>query len=129
MVPTVSAASQAATIQAVFDGWGYVRLFQTDIPRRPQQAGSITQVDTYAVPESQDPAFAEGFGDLSVHEVAMEPDRRGLAYLSYYAAGLRVVEYGRDGIRKVASFIEARAQQLLGRRGVEAARAEVHPRQ
>jgi hypothetical protein len=82
--PAVPTASQATTIQATFDGWGYVRLFRTDIPRRPGgQPGSISQVDTYAVPESQDPAFAEGFGDLSVHEVAMDPDRRGLAYLSY----------------------------------------------
>jgi hypothetical protein len=112
--PAVPAASQATTIQAVFDGWGYVRLFQTDIPRRPGQSGSITQVDTYAVPESQDPAFAEGFGDLSVHEVAMDPDRWGVAYLSYYAAGLRVVEYGRDGIREVASFIDEGGSNFWG---------------
>jgi hypothetical protein len=113
-VPAPPAASQATTIQAVFDGWGYVRLFGTDIPRRPGQVGSIEQIDTYAVPESQDPAFAEGFGDLSVHEVAMDPDRRGIAYLSYYAAGLRVVEYGRDGIREVASFIDEGGSNFWG---------------
>jgi hypothetical protein len=112
--PAVPAASQATTIQATFDGWGYVRLFQTDIPRRTGQAGSISQVGTYAVPESQDPAFAEGFGDLSVHEVAMDPDEQGLAYLSYYAAGFRVVEYDRNGIREVGSFIDEGGSNFWG---------------
>jgi hypothetical protein len=38
-----------------------------------------------------DPDFAEGFGDLSVHEVATDPTDRDLAYLSYYAGGLRAL--------------------------------------
>jgi len=113
-VPAPAAAGAATTIQATFDGWGYVRLFRTDVPRRPGQAGSISQVDTYAVPESQDPAFAEGFGDLSVHEVAMDPDQQGLAYLSYYTAGFRVVEYGRGGIREVGSFIDEGGNNFWG---------------
>lgn len=112
--PAVPAASQATTIQATFDGWGYVRLFRTDIPRRAGQPGSISQIDTYAVPESQDPRFADGFGDLSVHEVAMDPDRQGVAYLSYYTAGLRVVEYGNGGIREIASFIDQGGNNFWG---------------
>ncbi|MGF1664493.1 MAG: hypothetical protein ACFCVG_18860 [Kineosporiaceae bacterium] len=28
---------ETVTIQAVFDGWGYVRLFATDIPRSPRE--------------------------------------------------------------------------------------------
>ena len=112
--PAVPAASQATTIQATFDGWGYVRLFGTDIPRQTGKAGSISQIGTYAVPESQDPAFAEGFGDLSVHEVAMDPDQQGLAYLSYYAAGFRVVEYDKDGIREVGSFIDEGGSNFWG---------------
>lgn len=113
--PAPGSPSFGATITAVFDGWGYVRLFATDIPRGPNGgAGSISQVDTYAVPESQDAAFAEGFGDLSVHEVAMDPERQGLAYLSYYAAGLRVVEYGRGGITEVASFIDEGGSNFWG---------------
>jgi hypothetical protein len=62
-------------ISAVFDGWGYVHLYD---------ANSMAEVDTYALPEGQDPAYAEGFGDLSVHEVATDPDSN-LAYISYYA--------------------------------------------
>lgn len=109
-----SGEGQATTLEAVFDGWGYVRLFRTDIPRQRGQEGSINQVDTYAVPESQDPAFADGFGDLSVHEVAMDPDQQGLAYISYYAAGLRVVEYGPRGITEIGSFIDEGGSNFWG---------------
>jgi hypothetical protein len=108
------ATANAVTITSIFDGWGYVRLFATDIPRSPKQdTGSITQIDTYAVPESQDPAYAEGFGDLSVHEVAIDPDRR-LAYLSYYAAGFRVVEYGKKGLTEVGAFIDEGGNNFWG---------------
>ncbi|MCY7344121.1 MAG: hypothetical protein LH603_20355 [Pseudonocardia sp.] len=112
--PAVPAASQATTIQATFDGWGYVRLFKTDIPKRAGREGSISQIDTYAVPESQDARFADGFGDLSVHEVAMDPDNKGVAYLSYYAAGFRVVEYGDQGINEVGSFIDEGGNNFWG---------------
>ncbi|WP_157620715.1 PA domain-containing protein [Saccharothrix sp. NRRL B-16348] len=110
--PTPAAGGESTTIQSVFDGWDYVRLFGTDIPR--SGTGSIRQFDTYTVPEAQDPAYARGFGDLSVHEVAMDPENNKLAYLSYYAAGLRVVEYGRDGIREVGAFIDEGGNNFWG---------------
>ncbi|GAA0256072.1 hypothetical protein GCM10010492_66170 [Saccharothrix mutabilis subsp. mutabilis] len=110
--PTPASGGEATTIKATFDGWGYVRLFATDVPK--SGAGSIQQIDTYAVPESQDPAYARGFGDLSVHEVAMDPDNDNLAYLSYYAAGFRVVEYGADGIREVGAFIDEGGNDFWG---------------
>jgi len=72
-------------VDQVFDGWGYVRLFS-------REGTTLTQLDTFAVPEAIDPAFATGFGDLSVHEVAVDPQDASLAYLSYYDAGLRAVE-------------------------------------
>jgi hypothetical protein len=49
-------------------------------------------VDTFAIPEAMDPAFADGFGDLSVHEVAVDPTDPDLAYLSYYSGGVRAVQ-------------------------------------
>lgn len=112
--PPVGTASASTTIKAVFDGWGYVRLFGTDIPSKSGQAGSISQIDTYSVPEAQDPAYATGFGDLSVHEVAMDPDSDNIAYISYYAAGFRVVEYGRRGIREVGAFIDEGGNNFWG---------------
>ena len=42
------------------------------------------------MPQAHDRAFASGFGDLSVHEVAMSHNDARLAYFSYYAAGSRV---------------------------------------
>lgn len=90
--PSAPAASASTTIESVFDGWGYVRLFQTKIPGDIGVPGSIKQIDTYTVPEAQNAAHATGSGTLSVHEVVMDPNPgRMLAYLSYYDAGLRVV--------------------------------------
>ena len=112
--PAAGSPSADVTIQSIFDGWGYVRLFGTDIPRTPKQtAGSITQIDTYAIEESQDPAFGEGFGDLSVHEVAMDPERN-LAYLSYYSGGFRVVAYGAGGMTEVGAFIDEGCSNFWG---------------
>jgi hypothetical protein len=113
---TPSAGTAAAvTIRAIFDGWGYVRLFRTQIPGDVGETGTIEQVDTYAVPESQDPAFARGFGHLSVHEVAMDPNPgTSLAYLSYYSAGFRVVKYGNKGIEEVGAFIDEGGNNFWG---------------
>jgi len=68
----------------VFDGWGYVHLFGLSLGA---SSATLTEFDTYAIPEAMDPAFAEGFGDLSVHEVATDPTDPDLAYLSYYPGG------------------------------------------
>jgi hypothetical protein len=97
----------------VFDGWGYVRMFRTDIPKQPGRTGSIRQVDTYAIPEGQDPAFAEGFGDLSIHEVALDPDAK-LAYFSYYAGGFRVATYNEDRLEEVGAFIDEGGNNFWG---------------
>ena len=110
--PGTGTAVAETTIEAIFDGWGYVRLFQTNIPRTGGP-GSITHLDTYAVPESQDPAYATGFGTLSVHEVAMDP-AGSLAYISYYNAGFRVVKYGKTGIQEVGAFIDEGGNNFWG---------------
>jgi hypothetical protein len=70
-------------VTSAFDGWGYVRLFDAE---------TLDELDQFAIPESMDPAFAEGFGDLSVHEVAVDPQDPSLAYLSYYAGGFRALQ-------------------------------------
>jgi len=112
--PIGSSAGPATSIKGTFDGWGYVRLFRTDIPEASGATGGLTQVGTYAVPQAQNPGFATGFGALSVHEVAMDPDRPGIAYLSYYGAGLRVVEYSDGGLREVGSFIDQGGSDFWG---------------
>lgn len=111
--PAPGSPVSSTTIEAIFDGWGYVRLFETDIPNKRGLAGSINQIDTYTIPEAQDPAYAVGFGDLSIHEVAMDPIQ-GLAYLSYYAGGFRVVTYGKNGIQEVGAFIDEGGNNFWG---------------
>jgi hypothetical protein len=50
-----------------------------------------------------------------VHEVKTDP-RRGvnLAYFSYYAAGFRVAEFGRNGIEEVGFFIDQGGNNFWG---------------
>jgi len=113
--PATGSGAASTTIEAVFDGWGYLRLFKTQVPRRPDRPGSIEQIDTFAVPESQDERYATRFGDLSVHEVAMDPNQRTRrAYVSYYAAGFRVLEYGKKGLREVGAFIDEGGNNFWG---------------
>lgn len=113
--PSAGTAAASTSIEAIFDGWGYVRLFRTKIPGEPGTSGSIKQLDTYAIPESQDSNFASGYGDLSVHEVAMDPRvGTGLAYLSYYAGGFRVLSYGDKGLKEVGAFIDQGGNNFWG---------------
>ncbi len=82
----------------VFDGWGYTHLHSntTDLP----------ELDTYSIPEAQDPAYASGFGSLTVHEVKTDPRlKKDIAYFSYYNAGLRVATFGPGGITEVGHYI------------------------
>jgi hypothetical protein len=112
--PAAGSPAAPTDIRAIFDGWGYVRLFATKIPGNVGGTGSTSQLDTYSIPEAQDPAYATGFGDLSVHEVAMDPKHKGLAYLSYYAGGFRVVAYGKNGIEEVGAFIDEGGNNFWG---------------
>ena len=81
--PAIGTIGDEVTITTEFDGWGYVHLFD---------AATLEDLDTFAIPEAMDPDFASGFGDLSVHEVATDPTDPSLAYLSYYAGGLRAIQ-------------------------------------
>lgn len=92
---------QTVDIRAVFDGWGYIHQYN---------ASTMQDVDQYALPEGQDPAYAEGLGDLSVHEVATDPDPN-LAYISHYAGGFRVLGYGPGGLKEVGRFIDEGGNQ------------------
>ena len=76
-------------ISAQFDGWGYVHLFAVNSPTNPT---TLTDVDTFAIPEAMKPAFATGYGALSVHEVATEKADARRAFLAYYAGGLRAIQ-------------------------------------
>jgi len=94
-------------LKASFDGWGYVHLFRNG-------NGKLTELDTYAVREGMDPAFETGFGNLSVHEVAVSQRTSNLAYLSYYDAGLRVIRVKDNKIHEVAQFVDEGGNDFWG---------------
>ena len=86
--PAIGTIGARIEVNSVFDGWGYVHLFDRN----------LRELDTYTIPEAMIPRFASGFGDLSVHEVAVDPhpDRVDTAYLSYYSGGLRAIQIVSD---------------------------------
>jgi hypothetical protein len=91
---------------SVFDGWGYAHLYRNE-------AGKVTRVDSYAITQAKDPAFAFGFGDLSIHEFAADPTEN-LAYVSYYAGGARVFRFGADGLHEVGHYIDSQGNNFWG---------------
>lgn len=97
-LPAIGTMGERLSAQGgVFDGWGYVRL---------HDASTLNEIDAYAVPEALDPAYASGFGNLTVHEVKTDPRNNvNLAYLSYYDAGLRVIKFGKKGMHEVGHYI------------------------
>jgi hypothetical protein len=102
-IPIGTVGDQITGVEAVFDGWGYVHLFGVSIGA---SSATLTELDTYAIPEAMDPDFAEGFGDLSVHEVATDPTDPDLAYLSYYAGGLRAIRIVNGELVEVGGYID-----------------------
>jgi hypothetical protein len=103
--PAVGTAGADLDLSAFFDGWGYVHLYDR---------ATFQELDTYSIPEGQDAAYASGFGDLSVHEVATDPNRN-LAYLSYYAGGFRVLRYSRTtGLTEVGRYIAQGGNNFWG---------------
>ncbi len=109
LIPGVNVGDRgdAVTVRAFFDGWGYVHLYQN-------QAGKMTELDTYAIPEAMDPAKSTGSGDLSVHEVATSQQDANRAYFSYYSGGFRVVNISDGQLEEVGRFIDEGGSNFWG---------------
>ena len=103
----IGAHGDTLRFSSSFDGWGYVHLFRN-------QNGKMAELDTYAIPQAHDPAFARGFGDLSVHEVATSALRADLAYFSYYSGGFRVAKIQSDKLVEVGHFIDVGGNNFWG---------------
>jgi hypothetical protein len=106
-LPTVGTSGQPISLSSSFDGWGYAHLYRYG-------SGKMTELDTYGIPEAHDPAYASGFGDLSVHEVAMSAVRDDLGYFAYYAGGFRVVKIAKNQLVEVGRFIDDGGSNLWG---------------
>jgi len=95
------------TFSSYFDGWGYVHLFDNS-------NGKMEELDTYAIPEAHDQAFADGFGDLSVHEVATSKKVANRMFFSYYTGGFRVAEIENDKIVEKGHYIAEGGNNFWG---------------
>lgn len=104
-LPAVGTAGLAIEISVAFDGWGYPHLYSYP---------GMVELDTYAIPEAHDPAFAMGFGDLSVHEAATSAVRNDLVYFSYYAGGFRVAQIQGTELVEVGHFIDEGGNNFWG---------------
>ncbi len=104
----IGTVGDGVSLNSAFDGWGYVHLFAND------NSGKLTELDSYAIPEAMDVTKADGFGDLSVHEVAVSLTNPARAYLSYYAGGLRVIDIVNDKIVETGRFIDNGGNNFWG---------------
>jgi len=102
--PAVGTRGSDLDVRSQFDGWGYMRLFDFD---------TMNELDAWSIPEAMDPRYAEGFGDLSVHEVTTDPTG-DVGYVAYYAGGFRVVDFGDGKIREVGHFIDPEGSNFWG---------------
>ncbi len=93
-------------VSVTFDGWGYMHLYGNS-------GNDLVPLDHFAVEEGQDPRFATGFGDLTVHEFATDPDT-DLGYVAHYAAGMRVFWFGDGKLEQVGKFIDEGGNNFWG---------------
>ena len=103
--PAIGAVGSRIEATAAFDGWGYVHLFDS---------ATLAELDTYAIDEGHDPAYAIGFGALTVHEVATDPQDPLRAYLSYYAGGLRSLEIQGNELVEVGGYLDPLGNDFWG---------------
>jgi hypothetical protein len=112
--PAIGDIGESMKVSTTFDGWGYVHLFD-----------SVTRqtVGTYAIPEAHKESYAQGYGDLTVHEVATDAVDSDRAYLSYYAGGIRVLDVGAGGLQEVGGYLGPNGSNFWG---VETYRRDGH---
>jgi hypothetical protein len=89
-----------------FSGWGGSRLLD---------ASTLEEIDQFYIAEASNPAFAVGFGDVDVHEVATGrgPDA-DLAYFAHYSGGIRVTRFDATGIEEIGRFIDQGGNDFWG---------------
>ena len=102
-------APNELTVEGLFDGWGYMSLYSTT----RDGSGKFPLLDAHAISEALNPAYATGFGSLSIKEQAADPTEP-LSYSSYNSAGLRVFSMGSSKITEQGAFIDEGGNDLWG---------------
>jgi hypothetical protein len=94
----VMKANEGGTMAAagVFDGYGYLRLLDVTDP------ANIVELDQFAT----EGVFANPplLGDRTMHNVVVDGGTR--AYISWYAEGMRVVDFAGDNLTEAAHFVD-----------------------
>ena len=109
--PPLGDLGENVKADSVFDGWGYTHLIQARTD--PGDPGKMETIDSYAIKEALNPSYAFGFGDLSVHEFAADPDAN-VAYSSYYSGGMRVFTFGPGGLVEQGRYIDPEGSNFWG---------------
>ena len=112
------------TSSAVFDGWGYTHMYETDLT----EGAKMQEVDIYAPPEGQLEAFAENFGDMTVHEVATDPGREPGLRLALRARHARARATTTPASRRSARSSSRAAPTTGASRSTRSDGKTVHPR-
>lgn len=103
-LPPAGTRASDLSLTSQFDGWGYVRLLD---------AATLAERDAYAPREALDVRYAEGFGALTVSEVAADPTH-DLAYATWRDAGFRVLEFTGGDLREVGHFTDDASGNFWG---------------
>lgn len=107
--PAIGTVGSKIESTAAFDGWGYVHLFSNTL-----SGGKFAEIDTYAIDEAHNSAFATGFGTLSVHEVAVHPTDPVRSYLAYYNGGLRALEIQGNELVETGGYLDPEGNDFWG---------------
>jgi hypothetical protein len=109
--PPLGDLGESVKADSEFDGWGYTHLIDANVD--PNAPGKMATIDSYAIKEALNPNYAFGFGDLSVHEFATDPNAN-VAYSSYYAGGMRVFTFGPGGLVEQGRYIDQGGSNFWG---------------
>jgi hypothetical protein len=106
-MPAIGTIGNDVSATSVYDGWGYIQLFDAD---------TLEYIDSYVTPVARTSrATDRGVFPLSVHEMESDPRKKvHLAYSAYYEAGARVLRFGRRGLREVGHFIPKGGTEYWG---------------
>lgn len=106
-LPTPSALGLVASLGAAFDGWGYLHTLNNTSTQVSVERGMGDDAETvvvdylgemgyYAPAEVTDPELATGAGDLTMHNLEIDPTNPDRTFISWYSLGMRAVEW-REG--------------------------------
>lgn len=104
-LPAIDTLGEIATLNAVFDGWGYFHALNNVNSLRTVKVGKdgdtatvgyLGEIGYYAPAEATDPDLATGAGDLTMHNLEIDPTNPDRIFISWYSAGMRAIEW-REG--------------------------------